>query len=795
GFGNIWDHILGFWKVRHEPNVLFNTFEEMKKDLPGVVKRTADFLGHSLTSEQLDRLCDHLSFESMKKNKTVSHEDEFNEIKDKQTVELKGEVQPFMRKGQVGGWKSDLSPQAANKEAISIQTSDIEFKFELLKGPLAEKYSKANSHHIHDGLVKITPSGCCLPSRYQNHFQDVLNFKVRPDDVWVVTYPKCGTTWTQELAWLLINDLDFETAKNTPLIKRAPFLEFGSLTENSPKHVDTLQIADNLKSPRSIKSHLPVELLPKQLWTVKPKIIYVAREAKDALVSAYHHHRLFFSFTETCDEFAEYFMAGIVGFGSLWDHILGFWKLRHEENILFNTFEDMKKDLPGVVKRTADFLGRSLTSDQLEKLCDHLSFQSMKNNKAVSHEEEFRAVKDKRKSELNGEVQPFMRKGQVGGWKSDLSPEAAEKVDNWSRDKVKGTDYPSTVFLESMASFICGTGLLQRSAVHRNISTGETSSHKEHLEGPLVEKLMKSMDWLYTSGVVKITPSNCCLFPEYQKHLDSVRHFKVLPDDVWIVTYPKCGTTWTQELIWLLLNDLDFNKASSINQIERSPFFEFGCLVDKDVNSKYSVDTLKASKELKSPRCIKSHLPIELLPEQLWTVKPKIIYVAREAKDVAVSYYHHHRFFQGYTGILDDFVEAYLAGIVAYGSIWDHILGFWEVRHEPYILFNTYEEMKKDLPGVIKKTAKFLGRSLNSEQMDQLCEYLSFESMRKNPAVSHDEFRNIFETKEGIKNEIQPFIRKGQVGGWKSELTPELAKKIDKWTEERLEGTDYPFLS
>jgi len=29
---------------------------------------------------------------------------------------------------------------------------------------------------------------------------------------------------------------------------------------------------------------------------------------------------------------------------------------------------------------------------------------------------------------------------------------------------------------------------------------------------------------------------------------------------------------------------------------------------------------------LESPRCIKSHLPVQLLPEQLWTVKPKAKY-------------------------------------------------------------------------------------------------------------------------------------------------------------------------
>ena len=51
---------------------------------------------------------------------------------------------------------------------------------------------------------------------------------------------------------------------------------------------------------------------------------------------------------------------------------------------------------------------------------------------------------------------------------------------------------------------------------------------------------------------------------------------------------------------------------------------------------------------------------------------PQIIYVARDSKDVAVSYYHHHRLFSDYTGYCEDFIEALLAEI---GKTWD--LWFW----------------------------------------------------------------------------------------------------------------------
>jgi len=54
----------------------------------------------------------------------------------------------------------------------------------------------------------------------------VHDLDIREDDVWVVTPPKCGTTWMQELLWLLINNCDFEGALTKDQGLRSPFLEF-----------------------------------------------------------------------------------------------------------------------------------------------------------------------------------------------------------------------------------------------------------------------------------------------------------------------------------------------------------------------------------------------------------------------------------------------------------------------------------------------------------------------------------------------------------------------------------------
>lgn len=64
-----------------------------------------------------------------------------------------------------------------------------------------------------------------MSSCYKNYVDRMIDFKGRDDDLWVVTLPKCGTTWMLETAWLVQHDFDFEGAKNISLEQRSPFVE------------------------------------------------------------------------------------------------------------------------------------------------------------------------------------------------------------------------------------------------------------------------------------------------------------------------------------------------------------------------------------------------------------------------------------------------------------------------------------------------------------------------------------------------------------------------------------------
>jgi len=72
--------------------------------------------------------------------------------------------------------------------------------------------------------VKFNPGGCVLPQVYDQYYDIIEEFPVEDTDVWVVSFLKAGSSWTQEMIWLLKNNYDYEGAKKR-LIERVPFFE------------------------------------------------------------------------------------------------------------------------------------------------------------------------------------------------------------------------------------------------------------------------------------------------------------------------------------------------------------------------------------------------------------------------------------------------------------------------------------------------------------------------------------------------------------------------------------------
>jgi len=100
--------------------------------------------------------------------------------------------------------------------------------------------------------------------------------------------------------------------------------------------------------------------------------------------------------------------------------------------------------------------------------------------------------------------------------------------------------------------------------------------------------------------------------------------------------------------------------------------------------------------------------------------------------------------------------------------------------------------LPQDLPGVIQKTAKFLGKVMSEDQVHQLADHLSFGKMKSNPAVNVENYAQMERERYGLPDEDDlHFLRQGETGGWRKDMTQDVADRLDAWTELKLQGTDY----
>merc|ERR1740128_1626118 len=296
----------------------------------------------------------------------------------------------------------------------------------------------------------------------------------------------------------------------------------------------------------------------------------------------------------------------------------------------------------------------------------------------------------------------------------------------------------------------------------------------------------------YVKGLVRGDPGGFLLTQKYADSVDDYINFPMQDEDVWVVTFPKCGTTWTQEMVWMITHDCDTEAAREPLQI-RSPFIERPTLsqieVPNQVEDVTKLMTLEKIEEMSSPRVIKTHLPFYLLPPRLVDTC-KVVYVARNPKDVIVSYFHHHRLFsvQNTTTDIEKFADYFMKDELYYSPFFGHILEGWAKREDPNVLFLFYEDMKRNLRGEIDKVCAFLGKTLSEEQIQSLLKPLHFDNFSKNRAVNYETTKE-----EGILNETGNFIRKGKTGDWKNHFTPELNRRLDEWIAKNLQATDLKF--
>ncbi|XP_012921755.1 sulfotransferase family cytosolic 2B member 1 isoform X3 [Heterocephalus glaber] len=127
--------------------------------------------------------------------------------------------------------------------------------------------------------------------------QDVLD-----DDIFIVTYPKSGTSWMIEILSLILKDGDPSWIHSVPIWERSPWCE---------TVVGAFTLPDQPR-PRLLSSHLPVHIFPKAAFDTKAKVIYVGRNPRDILVSFYHYSKIARQLKDpgTPDQFLQDFLKG-----------------------------------------------------------------------------------------------------------------------------------------------------------------------------------------------------------------------------------------------------------------------------------------------------------------------------------------------------------------------------------------------------------------------------------------------------------------------------------------------------
>ena len=275
--------------------------------------------------------------------------------------------------------------------------------------------------------------------------------------------------------------------------------------------------------------------------------------------------------------------------------------------------------------------------------------------------------------------------------------------------------------------------------------------------------------------------------------------FEPRNDDIIIATYRKCGTTWTQRIVDLLVHQSpDVRPFGDISPWLDATFFN---TIEEDLA------TLRAQAHR---RYIKSHLPLDALP--LWDTV-KYIHVGRDGRDATLSWQNHRQ------GFSPEFVERIRARAIElaaqsgrpsspppprpedpreYLRQWmdeleaapdDGETGdptffgfeatFWRERKRPNLLLVHYNDLITDLESEMRRISDFLEIETPGSLMPKLVEAARFETMKKGGDALFPRLTIAFD------RGADRFLNKGRSGRWREYLTREDARRYEAIARKR----------
>jgi hypothetical protein len=231
-------------------------------------------------------------------------------------------------------------------------------------------------------------------------------------------------------------------------------------------------------------------------------------------------------------------------------------------------------------------------------------------------------------------------------------------------------------------------------------------------------------------------------------------------DDVWLVSYPKSGNTWTR---FLIANLIANGETVDWTNIERR-------VPDIYINAD------PALKRIPRPRYMKSHEPYR--PSYR-----RVVLIVRDPRDVAVSYYH---YFQKMKRLESgDSIDAFVAEFVAgrtdkYGS-WGENVGSWlgARRGTPDFMIVRYEDLLEDAETELRRIAEMLRLSASNGQIQHAIENGRADRMREMEKSQQSQHKNLKTSRPDIA-----FVRAARSGQWQQELPAGAIQSIESaWSD------------
>ena len=236
---------------------------------------------------------------------------------------------------------------------------------------------------------------------------------VRPDDTFVVSYPRSGNTWTR---FLIANLLHPE--------ERVTFLNIGHLVPDT--ETQSSRYMRRAPSPRVIKTHSYFD--PRY-----PRVIYIVRDPRDVAPSEYDLMRKFRRLEDTypLERFIDDFVSGTgllasAGWGTWGEHVASWAFARGARpGFLLTRYEDLKASPEKELARIAQFLGVNASPQFLQTVIDRSSAERMREMEKTQNNRWGSKQNKNKRSDI-----PFVRSASVGGWTAALGTESVAKIES-----------------------------------------------------------------------------------------------------------------------------------------------------------------------------------------------------------------------------------------------------------------------------------------------------------------------------------------------------------------------------